>query len=85
MSDYRNQQMSDFYLQDKSFLKLRNVQLGYSLPKRVREALDAERVRVYVSMENFLTLTRYKGWDPEVNGMGYPTMRQIVAGVNITF
>ena len=85
VSDYRNQQMSDFYLQDKSFLKLRNVQLGYSLPKRVREALDAERVRVYVSMENFLTLTRYKGWDPEVNGMGYPTMRQIVAGVNITF
>ena len=85
VSDYRNQQMSDFYLQDKSFLKIRNIQLGYTLPEKVVEKIGASRIRFYGSLENFFTFTRYKGWDPEVSGMGYPTMRQAVLGVNIGF
>ncbi len=83
--DSRNTQYSDFYLQDKSFLKIRNIQLGYTFPKAWIDKIQIERLRVYGSLENFFTFTPYKGLDPEVSGLGYPTMRQATIGLNVTF
>lgn len=80
-----NTQASDFYLQNKNYLKIRNIQLGYTLPKSWMEAIHIERVRVYGSLENFFTFTKYKGFDPEVSGIAYPTMKQAVVGLNVTF
>lgn len=80
-----NQQTSDFYLQNKNFLKIRNIQLGYTLPKAWTNACQIERVRIYGSLENFFTFTSYKGFDPEVDGMKYPSMKQAVVGLNVTF
>lgn len=84
-SDVRNQQLSDFYLQNKNFLKIRNIQVGYTLPQSWTNACAIEKVRVYASLENFFTFTSYKGFDPEVSGLNYPTMKQAVVGLNVTF
>ncbi len=81
----RNTMASDFYLENKSYLKIRNVQLGYSLPKTIAQKLFLQRFRVYGSLENFFTFTSYKGLDPEVSGVAYPSMKQAVIGVNLTF
>jgi len=86
--------VSDFFIQDGSFVRLRNSSLGYTLPKNITEAIKINRIRFYVSAENLLTLTSYKGYDPEIgggvfsNGIDrgiYPQARTILGGVNITF
>lgn len=79
-----NSQPSSFWLTDKSYLKIRNIQLGYSLPKKWMSKIDVERLRIYSSLENFFTFTSYPGIDPEVSNTAYPTMRQVVFGVNFT-
>ncbi|HCN52917.1 MAG TPA: SusC/RagA family TonB-linked outer membrane protein, partial [Prevotella sp.] len=84
-SDTRNTQMSDFYLQNKAFVKIRNIQLGYTLPKTLTSMFGVDRVRFYGSLENFFTFTDYKGFDPEVSGMNYPSMKQAVLGINVSF
>lgn len=80
-----NQQASDFYLQDLAYLKIRNIQLGYTLPQKWTRACQIDKVRIYGSLENFFTFTKFKGFDPEVSGMAYPTMRQAVIGLNVAF
>jgi hypothetical protein len=44
-----------------------------------------EKIRVYGSLENFFTFTGYKGFDPEISGLNYPSMKQLVAGINLSF
>ena len=83
--DTRNTKPSDFYLQDRSFLKIRNIQLGYTVPQNLTQMINVQRVRVYCSLENFFTFTSFKGFDPEVSGMNYPTMKQCTLGLNISF
>lgn len=70
---------------EKDYLKIRNIQLGYTLPKSVLSKVQLEKVRFYGSLENFFTFTGYKGIDPELDDLSYPTMRQAVIGVNIEF
>lgn len=84
-SDSRNNQNSTLFLYDNSYVKIRNIQIGYSLPKRIIAPLRLERLRIYGSLENFFTFTKYKGLDPEVSGLNYPTMKQAVIGINLTF
>lgn len=84
-SDTRNTQLSDFYLENKAFFKIRNIQLGYTIPKSLTEYARIERLRVYCGLENFFTFTSYNGFDPEVSGMNYPSMKQVTLGVNLTF
>lgn len=68
--DSRNgSQHSTRYLKDGSFLRLRNVTLGYNLPKQTTQKLKLNKVRMYISGQNLLTFTRYPGFDPEVNSM----------------
>lgn len=83
--DTRNTKPSDFYLQNRAFLKVRNVQLGYTIPQTLIQKARVQRVRVYCSLENFFTFTSFKGFDPEVSGMNYPTMKQCTLGLNISF
>lgn len=84
-SDTRNTQNSNWWVQDKSFLKIKNIQLGYTLPKSILSTVGIERVRIYGSLENFFTFTDYKGLDPEIEKTDYPTMRQAVIGLNVSF
>ncbi|MBR0300711.1 MAG: TonB-dependent receptor [Bacteroidales bacterium] len=75
---------SDFYLYDNSFVKIRNIQFGYTLPEKWTTKAAMEKVRFYVTLENFFTFTSFMGFDPEVSGLNYPTTKQTVLGVNIT-
>lgn len=84
-SDTRNEQMSTLWVEDKSYLKIRNIQLGYTLPAEWTRYAFMERVRVYASLENFFTFTKWKGYDPETDKITYPTMREAVVGINVTF
>jgi TonB-dependent starch-binding outer membrane protein SusC len=60
-------QASTRYIFNGSYLRLRTMTLGYNLPSSITNRLKMERVRVYVSAMNLATITKYKGWDPEVN------------------
>jgi hypothetical protein len=82
---YRNTLNSDFWVKNTSFLKIRNIQLGYTLPAVITQQAGISRLRLYTSLENFFTITNYPGLDPEVSGMYYPSMKQLVFGINLSF
>ena len=87
-SDYQNainSQANSLWVQNKNYLKIRNIQLGYTIPKHLLNRIQLQKLRVYGSLENFFTFTSYKGIDPELDQLTYPTMRQAVIGVNIEF
>lgn len=79
---------STFLLQDASFLRLKNVQLGYSLPSKVLEKIKISQLRVYVNASNPLTFTKYRGLDPErgsFTGRGsYSNVQVYSLGLNIS-
>ena len=80
---------SDFWLQDVSYLRLKNLQLGYTLPKSVLSHLGIENIRVYYSVENLLTFDSMKvNIDPEATSQrlsSYPLLRTHAFGINIAF
>lgn len=80
---------SDFYVEDASFFRIRNLQIGYNIPNKVLDVIKLRDVRIYVSGNNLLTLTKYSGFDPEVlNGVDrglYPQPRFYLAGINASF
>jgi len=84
-SDGRNTINSNFWIQNKSFMKIKNVQLGYTIPSVLTKKIYVDKIRIYGSLENFFTFTSYVGMDPEVTNTAYPTMRQAVVGINLTF
>jgi len=59
---------SDFYLQDGAYLRLKTLQLGYTIPKELIHKIGLQRIRIYGSISNLFTLTKYNGYDPEVGG-----------------
>lgn len=62
----KNFRESDLFVEDGSYLKLRNIQLGITIPSKITRYLRIERLRIYVSGSNLLTLTKYTGGDPEI-------------------
>lgn len=80
---------SDRFLEDGSYLRLKNLQLGYTLPRNLSEKLQISSLRIYVSAQNLLTFTSYSGYDPEVGGGvdygNYPQSRTYMLGVNLSF
>jgi len=85
---------SDFYVEDGSYVRLKNISLGYTLPATLTKQIKVAKVRVYVAGENMLTFTKYPGFEPEIGGhlwnagvdTGiYPQPRTVTGGVNITF
>lgn len=81
-----NKQVSDFYLENLAFLKIRNIQLGYTLPSQLTKKISLERIRFYTSLENFFTFTSFRGFDPEMGAnIDYPAMKNVVFGINLSF
>lgn len=76
---------SDYWLKDVSYFRIKSLQFGYALPKRITSKFLVDRLRLYTSFENYFTFTSYDGFDPENAGVTYPNMKQFVAGLNITF
>ncbi|HCY39805.1 MAG TPA: TonB-dependent receptor [Prolixibacteraceae bacterium] len=87
-----SQEPSTAYIEDASFLRLKNLKLGYTLPKTMLSKAQIKNLHVYVQVTNLFTLTKYRGLDPEVNSSGsnmgvdmgaWPTARQINFGVQL--
>jgi len=91
-----NARVSDRFVEDGSYIRLKNINLGYSLPKSLISKLQIEKFRLYISAQNLITITNYSGLDPEIGAtqgaldLGidrgfYPQSRTFLGGVNITF
>ncbi|AMJ66261.1 SusC/RagA family TonB-linked outer membrane protein [Hymenobacter sp. PAMC 26628] len=85
-----NLRVSTHYIEDGSYVRLKNLTLGYTLPRTLMSRISASQLRVYVTAQNLVTLTKYTGFDPEVSASGvdlgiYPQTRVFLAGVNIGF
>jgi hypothetical protein len=88
--------ISDRFIENGSYLRLKSLNLGYTIPQSVVSRSPFKKVRIYITAQNLITWTKYTGYDPEVssneqsaitsgvdNG-AYPNSRSIIAGVNIT-
>lgn len=92
-NDNDNYRVSDLYIKDGSYMRLKNIQLGYTLPKTLTGKVFVSSLRVYVAAENLLTITGYKGFDPEISydksaGIDrgiYPQARAFTLGFNLNF
>lgn len=95
-----NRRVSDRFLEDGSYLRLKNISLGYNLPLEVLSKIGVSRFRIYVTSQNLLTFTKYSGFDPEVDTfttglnanaapgtdfLTFPQARVVLAGINIGF
>ncbi|OJJ21894.1 hypothetical protein BKI52_14490 [marine bacterium AO1-C] len=93
----QNARISDRFVEDGSYLRLKNIQIGYTLPAPILSKIKVSKLRVYIAAQNLFTITGYKGLDPEI-GAGadgvldlgidrgfYPQARMFLTGVSITF
>ena len=78
-------QTSDWYVENGSYLRLKNVVLGYTIPANVLRAVKIRSARVFLQGQNLLTFTKYTGPDPEATGYPYPFGKNFVLGLNIGF
>jgi len=96
-ADANNLAFSDRYVENGSYTRLKNLQIGYTLPDGINKSLRITKLRIYVGATNLLTITKYTGFDPEI-GTGYygsldlgvdrafyPQPRTFIAGLNLTF
>jgi hypothetical protein len=92
----RNNVFSDYYVESGSFLRLRNIQLGYTLPSKLLSKFKISSTRIYIAANNLVTITNYQGYDPDVGSFGgalaagidygfYPQARTIMTGLSIKF
>lgn len=79
--------LSTYFIESGSYLKLRNLQLGYTLPQHISKKALMEKIRIYVSGQNLFTIKskNFTGVDPENPGFGYPIPVTFTAGLNVTF
>lgn len=88
MGDGRNEQLSTFWMYNRSYLRLRNVQLGYTLPETLTRKFFVSRLRFYLSLDNALTITKWPGMDPELAQgravQNHPINKVTTFGVTIT-
>lgn len=92
-SSYQN--VNSYYIEDASFFRMRNLQIGYNIPMSIASKAKMSKARIYVQATNLFTVTKYSGLDPDfiVNTEGaagidngaYPTVKQYLVGVNINF
>ena len=90
-----NSRVSDLYIEDGSYLRIKNLQIGYALPTRLLDRVGIKRWRIYASVENLITFTGYTGVDPEIGTFEsfdigidraiYPQARTIRFGTSVTF
>jgi len=83
-----NQELSSYWLRDAAYWRLKNIELGYTLPKTWLAKLKIENFRIFISSTNPYTHSKFKDWDPEApdgTGYYYPQMKVFNLGVNVTF
>lgn len=90
-----NSRVSDLYIEDGSYARLKNIQIGYNFPLALRNKIGAANLRLYVSAENMITLTKYTGIDPEIGAISsfdigidrgvYPQAKIVRFGLNASF
>ena len=83
-----NLQGSTWWMKNMAFLRLKNIELGYSLPKSVVEKIHLGGLRFYVSGNDLFTISGFKLWDPELDtttGLRYPTMKSVQFGLDLKF
>lgn len=89
-----NKLFSDFFVEDASFLRMQNIQIGYNFSAKLLEKVGVAKLRLYSSINNLFTLTKYSGFDPTINGGAigagidygtYPSARQFLLGLNVEF
>ncbi len=90
-----NERVSDLYIEDGSYLRLKNIQLGFTIPRSVLNRIKADSWRIYISAENLFTLTNYSGADPEIGALSsfdigidrgiYPQARTFRLGTTVSF
>ncbi|NJK94436.1 MAG: hypothetical protein HC905_05430, partial [Bacteroidales bacterium] len=92
-----NTWQSDILIFDGSYLRFKQIQFGYTIPKSITDRIKIGKVRAYVSLDDFITITNYPGFDPEVgtnNGQNnnygidrgsYPNSRKVIFGASISF
>ena len=81
-----NAQNSEYNLYNASYMRVKSIQLGYSLPKKWIEKAKLNKVRVYMNLENFFTITSFPGMDPEMSGdTNYPLLKTVSVGLNVNF
>ena len=94
VGDGTNWQSSDLYITDGSYMRLKNIQLGYTLPQSITSRFFVNKLRFFVAAENLLTFTKYAGYDPEISSGGtslgvdygvYPQSRTFTVGFNLGF
>ena len=86
----QNARHSTRFVEDGSYLRIKNVTLGYTLPKEVTQKFHTDMLRIYLSCQNLYTFTKYSGMDPEVGTGGvdsgtYPVTRTVSFGLNVQF
>jgi TonB-dependent starch-binding outer membrane protein SusC len=94
-NDTRNTQDNDTYLEKGTYLRLKNFQLGYTFPKKTLQKIGVEALRLYVSGNNLITFTAYRGLDPDfintdvwnrgTDSFSFPNTRSFMTGLDITF
>ena len=89
--------MSDTYLEDASFLRFNTLTIGYTIPRKITQWAHISKLRIYATASNLFCLTKYSGYDPEVNcrrnnpltpGIdysAYPKSISIIGGINLSF
>lgn len=83
-----NERLSTWWLRDMSFLRLKNIELGYNFPKTWVNRIGVRDCRLFVRGSNLLTFSKFKLWDPELettDGLKYPQMKAVSVGLNINF
>ena len=82
-----NTQNSTWWLRNGAFLRLKTVEVGYSLPSKLTKEWGFDVIRIFASGNNLLCFSDFKLWDPEMGGygIGYPTQRVFNLGINVEF
>ncbi len=92
----RNNVFSDYFVENGSFLRIKNIQIGYTLPSSIMKHIGVKSFRIYLAVNNLFTFTSYQGYDPDIGNFGgplaagvdygfYPQPRTIMGGFNIKF
>ncbi|MDE6532577.1 MAG: TonB-dependent receptor [Muribaculaceae bacterium] len=85
-SNGKNNIASDAFVHNASYFRCKNIQLGYTIPKKITRKFFVENLKIYTSIDNLFTITRFPGLDPEVGAnVGYPAVRQYSVGLNVSF
>ncbi len=91
-----NQRPSSFYVEDGTFLRMRNLQIGWNVPDNIASKVNMKNVKIYLTGNNIFTITNYRGFDPDIGTSGwildtgidkgfYPNNRSFGAGLNVSF